>query len=94
MQEEFVISFTAEDLLNARVSYNPLFAKLKDASEDLHAFCVKVGLTPDMEDLIRHHEMVSITAMEKICSHFSCSMGDVIELPAVEDTEYVFWDAP
>ena len=93
-QEDFMISFTAEDSLNARISYNLLFEKIKDASKNLHAFCVEIGLTPDMEDLIRHHEMISITAMGKICAHFSCQMGDVIEILAPEETEYVFQDAP
>ena len=93
-QDDIVISLSSEDILAMRVSYNPLFQKLKERSMDLHSLCIEVGLTPDMEDLIRHHEMVSITAMGKLRAYFSCQMFDLIELLYPEDTEYEFQDVP
>ena len=91
---DVVLSFTSEDILNMRVSYGLLLQKLEERSMDLHSFCLEVGLTPDMEDLIRHQEMISLTAMGKVRDYFSCHTFDLIELISPEDADCEFKDVP
>ena len=93
-QGDLLFALTSTDLLEMRVSYNLFFQKLRERAMDLHSFCKEVGLTPDMEDLIRHNEMISITAMGKLRAYFSCGMFDLVELLSPEDAEYEFQDAP
>lgn len=60
-------------------SFNPLWKKLIDNSMTKEQLRVALGLSPSTMAKMGKGELVSMDVLHRICNHFNCQPGDLIE---------------
>ena len=62
------------------VKYNKLFKLLVDKGLSKTQFAKQVGISGPTLAKLSKNEKVSMDIMVRICKHFKCSLGDIMEI--------------
>lgn len=68
-------------------SYKPLWKTLIDNDMSKKQLMEDIQISKSTMDKMGRSENVSLDVLDKICTHFHCSLSDVVEYKRIEEKE-------